>query len=143
MVNGISQIVIPARLYLEMIRTETLPYFRWEKGVLDQKGPQHNIKEGEKCKLWFPRNKHTQYLPASSPRLNHVGVLLAIPSPTSLKGPSGRRDTLGLGGLTGTGQLPGTTPQPTLGPSEFHVAQTYRISGNASKKKKKKSGQLA
>lgn len=59
------------------------------------------------------------YLPASSPSLNGAGVLWVIPSPTSLKDPSGRRNKLELGGPTRTGQFPGTAPQPTLGTSEF------------------------
>lgn len=49
--------------------------------------------------------------------LNGAGVLWVIPSPTSLKDPSGRRDK--LGGPTRTGQFPGTAPQPTRGTSEF------------------------
>ena len=122
--------VSPTRLYLEMIRTETLLYFRWEKGVSEQKGPEHNIKEAEKCKIWFPRNKHTQYLPASSPGLNHAGVLLVIPSPTSLKDPSGRRDKPGLELASFLVQQP--SPHWELLNS---VVKTYRISVNDSLKK--------
>lgn len=47
-----------------MIRTENLLYFRWERGVFDEKAPEHNIKETGRCKIGFPRNKRTQYLSA-------------------------------------------------------------------------------
>ena len=47
MVSGISQIVIPARLYLEMIRSGTVLYFRWVKELSGKKVPRY-IKEAEK-----------------------------------------------------------------------------------------------
>lgn len=51
MVNGISQIVTPAILYLEMMRTGALLYFIWEKGVSDQRDQSTISRRQKKCKI--------------------------------------------------------------------------------------------
>lgn len=116
-----------------MIRTEALLHFRWGQGVCDQNGPGCSVHEAEHRRPGF-KEQAQQYLPANLPprrRLSHWQSLTNIPQ-RSLKW----KESSGAG-WTGKDwpELPGRTPQPTLGPSEFCVAKTWRISINDSLKK--------
>lgn len=92
------------RLFLEIISTGALLRLRWGRGCLIRRD-QSITSRSRKPQIWFPRKEPTWPLPARSPSLNHTGVsALVLPPPMSLKGPSGGRDKLGLGGLARTGQ---------------------------------------